>query len=190
MTGETLHPLSNWTKTRIFAVIELAHMWGFERVKKILTDDLARNTRWEGVPLLGNCVEEIILLHKYELRSLYLPAYFQLAKREKPISIEEGERLGLSFSLKMSAVREKHSAKVAKAYRDKLEALRGGLLTVQRNIPVPPSAIPRNYEGNQKFIKDTVDKLARGSTFDFSDLEEYSDDMLLRDVKGAFGLPE
>lgn len=118
--------LQNWSKDRILSVLELAHMWGFERIKKMLVDLL--DAIFEvGKPLFDDdVVEEILVLHKYGLQSRYLNTYARLVKRDRPISLREAEKLGLSFSLQISNIRESIWAHKAKIYKVRLDALGKG----------------------------------------------------------------
>lgn len=93
VTSEPCNILDNWSKARIFAVMELANKWEFGRVKDKLVNELAHSLR-NGTPLFENCVDEILLLHEYSLHSLFLPAYIRLAKRKRLSLRKRGRNWG------------------------------------------------------------------------------------------------
>ena len=52
-------------------------------------------------------VDRFILAIQYDIKEWVLPALLKLAQRPKPISPEEGRKLGLNVALKIASVREK-----------------------------------------------------------------------------------
>lgn len=80
-------------------VLSLAHMWSFERIRRLSISELHK------LPL--DTVRKVELAHKYDISEWYHPTYLALALRENPLSVEEAARLGFDFAVKMAQVREK-----------------------------------------------------------------------------------
>lgn len=161
-------------------------MWEFNCVKDVLTNELAKRLR-NGTPLVEDCIEEILLLHRLNLSSLYLQAYTRLAWREAPISDEEGEKLGLSFSLKMSAVREKHYSKIAKKNGGDNKVLRRDLRAACSDVA---SLRSMDYRSIQYATEDAVRKF-KGLIAKHNDPPKVDEhEMFLEEIKAAFNLPK
>lgn len=93
-------------------------MWGFQMIKDMLIKKLdSERSTWK------DALCEIMVAHKYEIKSWYLSAYVKLAKRNEPLTFEEAEKLGLSFAMKMTGVRERELSRRAKSSQDALEDL-------------------------------------------------------------------
>jgi len=80
------------------SVLSLAHMWSFQRIRKLAIDELS------------NCnvdeIRKVELAHRFDIEEWYHAAYTALVRRERPLSYEEAARLGLDFAFKMGRVRE------------------------------------------------------------------------------------
>ena len=92
--------LSNWTRSELLGVLELAHRWDFDKIKDMIIEKLGA-CGWE------DCVERILVAHKYEITQWYQSAYEALARREKPLTDVEIGKLGSTFAAKMGEIREK-----------------------------------------------------------------------------------
>jgi hypothetical protein len=84
-------------------VLELAHMWGFDDVRKLAIKSISEQKI--------DCIERVRLANKYEVTEWYEDACVELAKREEPVSLEEAEILGLEFWVKLARVREERFSK-------------------------------------------------------------------------------
>ena len=89
-------------------VLHLAQLWGFAGIRDIAIQEL-ESSYSKQVDEVGKL--EIAL--KYKIERWYMDAYTALAKRKEPLSVEEGQRLGLELSLKLAQVREKRLARSA-----------------------------------------------------------------------------
>lgn len=85
----------------MLAVLELVHMWEFQKIKASIIAKL--NSDWDS---WIDCVEKIVTAQKYEIKAWYPLAYFELANRCTSITVKEAEQLGLSFTIRMTQIRE------------------------------------------------------------------------------------
>jgi hypothetical protein len=83
---------SQWTD-----VLDLTHMWGFERIRKVAIEQISKGSM--------DPFQKVLLAHKYEITEWYEDAYVQLAMRADPISVEEARTVGFEFGFKMEKVR-------------------------------------------------------------------------------------
>jgi len=84
----------NWVQ-----VLTLAQMWGFTEVENLCVREL------ENLPLLP--VERIRIYQQFKLdRMLLLEPFVQLTIRAEPLSLEEGQGLGLETCLFIAQARE------------------------------------------------------------------------------------
>ena len=88
-------------------------MWDFQRINGIVKDQI-RSRLWNEIP----CADKIQLAHQYEITDWYADAYYDLAIRTEPLSVEDGGKLGLEFSIKMSQVRERVVAAVIQLQKE------------------------------------------------------------------------
>ncbi|KAL5519554.1 hypothetical protein ACEPAH_1237 [Sanghuangporus vaninii] len=96
-TGSVLLDRELWIK-----VLDLAQTWDFAGIRALAIQKLESADFGE--------VEKLELALKYQIEQWCAGAYFTLAKRSQPLSIDEGRRLGLELSLKMAGVRERNLA--------------------------------------------------------------------------------
>ncbi|KAL5507223.1 hypothetical protein ACEPAH_6679 [Sanghuangporus vaninii] len=101
---------SSLTLEQCTSLLKVTHMWDFERINLIVKDRI-REVLWFTIP----CVDKIKLAHDYEIKDWYADAYCELATRTKPLSVEDGWKLGLEFSIKMGQVRERVVADASKS---------------------------------------------------------------------------
>ncbi|KAH9966274.1 hypothetical protein BJV74DRAFT_785522 [Russula compacta] len=86
--------VEEWT-----SIVKLAHQWDFSGVKALVVRELER---LEIPPL-----QKIVIYHSYVIdRRLLRSAYAAFASRDEPITIEEGQKLGLETSLQLAHARE------------------------------------------------------------------------------------
>ena len=81
------------------AVLELANEWGFDKIRGMAIDSLNK------VPL--DPVLKVEIGRKYGIDELLLSAYVAIALRETPLSEQEAGKLGYSFIMKNTEVRER-----------------------------------------------------------------------------------
>ncbi|KAL5523839.1 hypothetical protein ACEPAG_8012 [Sanghuangporus baumii] len=93
---------SSLTLEQCASLLKVTHMWDFERINHIIKNRI-RNDLWTTI----SCADKIKFAHDYEIKDWYSDAYYDLATRSKPLSIEDGWELGLEFSIKMGHVRER-----------------------------------------------------------------------------------
>ncbi|KAL5494656.1 hypothetical protein ACEPAI_117 [Sanghuangporus weigelae] len=84
-----------WTK-----VLDVAQTWCFAGIRALAIKNLELADFGE--------IEKLELALKHQIEQWYADAYFALAKRPQPLSVDEGRRLGLELSLKMAGVRERN----------------------------------------------------------------------------------
>jgi len=89
-------PLS---ETEWLAVLNLSNMWGFTRIRQAAIDKIHDRDI--------DLVTKIEIAHKFDIREWYYTSYLMLGKREEPLTVDEGLRLGFDFALKMAQVRER-----------------------------------------------------------------------------------
>jgi hypothetical protein len=86
--------VEEWT-----SILKLAHTWDFVGVKDLALRELER--------LVIPPLRKIVIYHSYAIdRRLLLAAYMAFAVRDEPISIEEGQELGLETALQLARARE------------------------------------------------------------------------------------
>ncbi|KAL5528369.1 hypothetical protein ACEPAF_7505 [Sanghuangporus sanghuang] len=100
---------SSLTLEQCTSLLKVTHMWDFERINLIIKNRI-RKDLWPTIP----CADKIKLAHDYEIKDWYADAYCDLAIRTKPLSVEDGWKLGLEFSIKMGQVRERVAAAASK----------------------------------------------------------------------------
>ena len=86
--------VEEWT-----SILKLAHTWDFIGVKDLALRELER--------LVIPPLRKIVIYHNYAIdRRLLLAAYTAFAVRDEPISIEEGQELGLETAIQLARARE------------------------------------------------------------------------------------
>lgn len=103
-SAKPLDVIGELDHSQLLAVLKLSHMWAFIEIKNLIISKLQKST-WQS------CIDQIIITHKYDIGSWYLSAYMKLAKRESSITVEEAEKLGLVFAIKMAGVREREKVR-------------------------------------------------------------------------------
>ncbi|TDL14616.1 hypothetical protein BD410DRAFT_707680, partial [Rickenella mellea] len=91
--------LDSITLQELLAALELAHKWGF---KKVLQRAIKATEEFSM-----DEVERIRITHKYGINEWAGPTYEKLLLRENPLTADEMGSLGLEFSSKMWAARER-----------------------------------------------------------------------------------
>lgn len=83
-------------------VLKFATLWGFDAIRQVAIDRLK-----DRVSPVG----KIVLGYAYDLdfESWSLPAMNEIVRRQQPISLEAGQRMGLDVTLKLASVREQIS---------------------------------------------------------------------------------
>jgi hypothetical protein len=79
------------------SVLDLAHMWGFERIRKVATDHISIGSM--------DPFQKVLLAHKYEISEWYEDVYTGLAMRANTMSVEEARTVGFEFAFKLERVR-------------------------------------------------------------------------------------
>ena len=90
------------SKEQWTSVLELAHMWGFERIRKRAVEKLDT--------VLEDAMQMISLGERYEITNWMLRGYEILAAREAPLTPDEGHQLGVTVAMKLVQVREERIA--------------------------------------------------------------------------------
>ena len=91
------HTVAQWT-----SVLDLAHMWGFDQVRAVAIKHLSQQ------PLTP--FRKVALSLKYDITEWYEDAYFNLARRSKPLEVEEAKLLGRDVAIKIARVSEQYFA--------------------------------------------------------------------------------
>ncbi|KAF5377710.1 hypothetical protein D9757_009352 [Collybiopsis confluens] len=96
------NPKYSLYKARVYDwvdIMELAHRWGFHEVMKLATREIER--------LEMPDIDRVVAYHKFELdRRLLLHRYAALTAREEPLTLEEGNALGMETTVKIFRARE------------------------------------------------------------------------------------
>ncbi|EGN92767.1 hypothetical protein SERLA73DRAFT_190617 [Serpula lacrymans var. lacrymans S7.3] len=88
-------PLENW-----LSVLHLANRWGFLSVKDLTVRELEK--------LTIEPIDKISIYHTYSIDKLFLiPSYIAVCKRDKPLGMAEGTKLGLETVLRLAEARER-----------------------------------------------------------------------------------
>lgn len=87
------------TDTEWLSVLDLANMWGFQKIRQTAIEKLQNNNI--------DLITKIELAHRYDIREWLYSSYLALGKREEPLTVDEGARLGYDFAIKMGQVRER-----------------------------------------------------------------------------------
>ncbi|KAI6040624.1 hypothetical protein EDC04DRAFT_3140241 [Pisolithus marmoratus] len=139
------------------SVLRLSTMWEFDELRNVAIQHLDQPSpsfNAADTPPPFNPVDKFALASKYEIKEWYLPALLTLARRSKPISIEEGHRIGFENALKVAAVREE--------------------LKMMRVM----NSIPRNYTlkpSHERSIQSSADKEEANRNFASITREAFSD---------------
>ena len=87
-----LKTVDEWT-----SVLRLSSMWGFQSIRTLAIEHLS---------MIAGPVDKIVLGHAFDV-SRWLPeAYLAICDRTEPLTIDEGERLGVKDVVRINAARE------------------------------------------------------------------------------------
>lgn len=89
-------------------VLKLASLWGFDTIRQIAIDHLKKSV---------SAVDRIVLAEMYDLdfESWSLHAMHVIVRRHRPISVAEGQRIGIEMALKLASVRERAQSELLQA---------------------------------------------------------------------------
>ncbi|KAH8111836.1 hypothetical protein DFH11DRAFT_551750 [Phellopilus nigrolimitatus] len=87
-----------WQLDQWSAVLDLAHMWEFEKIRGLAI------TRLQSINI--DEISKVEIAQKYIIEEWYAPAYLALAKRAQPLTVEEAAQIGFDVAVKMAQVRE------------------------------------------------------------------------------------
>jgi len=145
--GQYDAPLEWW-----LSILHLATRWQFDGVKELTIAAL------EQIEIEG--VEKIAIYHNYNInKHLLVPSYMAVCRREKPLSLMEGSKLGMETVLRIAEARERlrqqamESGVRSPTYEDfgddETEKLVRELFQVTGRSPTVPSTsnINPNYGG-------------------------------------------
>lgn len=96
-------PVETW-----LSILNLAHRWSFCNIKDFAIRELEK--------LNIEPIEKIVAYHEYNInKTLLLPAYIAMCKREKPLSLAEGMSLGMETVLRLADARERARQQAAES---------------------------------------------------------------------------
>ncbi|KAI6043402.1 hypothetical protein EDC04DRAFT_2562969, partial [Pisolithus marmoratus] len=139
------------------SVLKLSTMWEFDELRNVAIQHLDQPSpsfNAADTPPPFNPVDKFALASKYDIKEWFLPALLALARRSKPISVEEGRLIGFENALKVAAVREE--------------------LKMTRVM----NSIPRNYTlkpPHERSIQSSADKEEENRNFTSIIREAFSD---------------
>jgi hypothetical protein len=84
------------------SILHLSHMWSFFHIRARAISELNTLLRAND-----DYIQRIQLGQKYEIPTWALHGYSALVERKKPLSVEEGVRLGAEDTVRVGLVREK-----------------------------------------------------------------------------------
>ncbi|KAF5355550.1 hypothetical protein D9758_006304 [Tetrapyrgos nigripes] len=92
--GEDFIPtLDEW-----ISILKLSTLWDMPRIRERAIKRM--------VPLMQDPIQKIEIAREYEIDDWMLPALNQLVQRDEALSVEEGKKLGLEYTLKLASIRE------------------------------------------------------------------------------------
>ena len=93
--------IKEWT-----SILDLANRWGFAQMTALAVRELEKMEMPD--------VDRIVLYHKYSIdRMILVPRYAALCARDRSISVEEGEKLGMETALMIGHARERARSKMS-----------------------------------------------------------------------------
>lgn len=96
-------PFETW-----LSILKLAHRWNFCNIKDLAIRELEK--------LDIEPIEKIVAYHEYKInKTLLLPAYITMCKREKPLTLAEGMSLGMETVLRLADARERARQQAAES---------------------------------------------------------------------------
>ena len=102
MSSSTLGQITKLSISEWTSVLKLANKWGFTKLKEDAMDELTANKDISDAQKLM-----IAVSHVPEITALYQSAYRTLVERERPLSVDDGQVLGLDLSLEIGSARER-----------------------------------------------------------------------------------
>ncbi|EIW80456.1 hypothetical protein CONPUDRAFT_56949, partial [Coniophora puteana RWD-64-598 SS2] len=85
--------IEEWT-----SVLKLSHLWGMEDISSLAVEKMSA--------FAIDPVDKAALAVQYDVKAWLTPALNNIARREKPLTKEDVDKLGLDFVLKIAEVRE------------------------------------------------------------------------------------
>ncbi|KAG2146303.1 hypothetical protein DEU56DRAFT_731744 [Suillus clintonianus] len=96
-------PVETW-----LSILNLAHRWNFCNIKDLAIRQI------ETLDI--EPIEKIVAYHEYKInKTLLIPAYIAMCKREKPLSLAEGMTLGMETVLRVADARERARQQAAES---------------------------------------------------------------------------
>jgi hypothetical protein len=92
--------VQEWT-----SILKLSTMWEFDEIRKIAIANL------EELPI--DVVETIVMARDYHITAWFIPSLNKYAKLDRPISVEDMDRLGLEYILKVVEARQGEMCKLS-----------------------------------------------------------------------------
>ncbi|THV06157.1 hypothetical protein K435DRAFT_743906 [Dendrothele bispora CBS 962.96] len=81
------------------SILKLATLWDMPKIRERAIMHMA--------PLLSqDPVQKIEIAREYDIDDWMLPALNQLVQRDQPLTVDEGERLGMEYTTKLASIRE------------------------------------------------------------------------------------
>lgn len=120
------------------SVLKLSTMWEFKRLREVAIQHLDLPSKPLGP------IDKFVLASKYGIKKWLLPSLLELAKRARPISVEEGRRIGFENALKLAAVREE--LKMTNTIGNSVENTIGWIRQNYILIPRDEGSKPRDFE--------------------------------------------
>jgi len=80
------------------SILKLATLWDMPRIRERAIRHM--------VPIMTDPVRKIEIAREYDIDDWMLPALNQLVQRDQALTMEEGERLGMEYTLKLASIRE------------------------------------------------------------------------------------
>lgn len=131
------------------SILKLAHRWSFCNIKELAIREL------EKLPI--EPIEKIVAYHEYKInKTLLLPAYITMCKRDKPLTLAEGTSLGMETVLRLADARERARQQAAESgirsptFHDFEDALMEDMVREVFGIPprqMSPGQHSRNSSG-------------------------------------------
>ncbi|KAG1815163.1 uncharacterized protein BJ212DRAFT_1273198 [Suillus subaureus] len=96
-------PFDTW-----LSILKLADRWSFCNIKDLAVRELEK--------LNIEPIEKIVAYHEYKInKTLLLPAYTAMCKRDKPLTLAEGTSLGMETVLRLADARERARQQAAES---------------------------------------------------------------------------
>ncbi|KAH8111837.1 hypothetical protein DFH11DRAFT_551963 [Phellopilus nigrolimitatus] len=165
-------------------VLELAHMWEFEKIQGLAITKLQSFSIDE--------ISKVEMAQKYNIEEWYAPAYLALARRAQPLTVEETTRIGYDAAVKMAQIRERNIQRTLSRTRSAYEEANFALSKAKRASEQMKSALYSS--GGKKWRAHLNEFFGSSTSFNWTAPNpirlSFPEDQLGEDIRAIFELTE